>query len=30
MASINKIEFKVLELNGKKYQTWALDYEFHL
>ncbi|CAD6253164.1 unnamed protein product [Miscanthus lutarioriparius] len=30
MASINKTEFKVLELNGKNYQTWALDYEFHL
>ena len=22
-------EFKVLELNGKNYQTWALDCEFH-
>ncbi|CAD6203613.1 unnamed protein product [Miscanthus lutarioriparius] len=30
MASINKTEFKVLELNGKNYQTWALDCEFHL
>ncbi|CAO2141173.1 unnamed protein product [Urochloa humidicola] len=30
MAAINKTEFKVLELNGKNYQTWALDCEFHL
>ena len=30
MASINKTEFKVLELNGKNYQTWALNCEFHL
>uniref|UniRef100_K3XR80 Uncharacterized protein n=1 Tax=Setaria italica TaxID=4555 RepID=K3XR80_SETIT len=30
MAAINKTKFKVLELNGKNYQTWALDCEFHL
>jgi len=30
MASINNTKFKVLELNGKNYQTWALDCEFHL
>jgi hypothetical protein len=30
MASIKKTELKVLELNGKNYQTWALDCEFHL
>jgi hypothetical protein len=30
MAAINKTEFKVLELNGKNYRTWALDCEFHL
>ena len=27
---MDKTEFKVLELNGKNYQTWALDCEFHL
>jgi hypothetical protein len=30
MSEVNKTEFKALALNGKNYQTWALDCEFHL